>query len=471
MKQLLRTLPRRCLAIVLLLAACFTTARAADSAASLPELLDLFGMNQEFFGSFVDGRPLSEDERQKVYKLLFRLRDLPPADVQSWAQGESAFRNLSARPETERGKLFHLEGTATQVTPVELDDEQQARYQLQSLFRCDFTAADGTKVEVLARAVPNAWKRNEPIDEPANFRGMFVKRLAADEPNRAGPLLFVTMRVAWQPPTLLGKLGMDVGLLDDVRDQRAIGSDERECFYQMLSAVERSKSGELDRAADAQLAQRRQEQSLGLGKLAGNPQQQAGVRREQKKAAQNVDDVVPLFNDAEAQRGKLFVLEGDARRAIEIKVEDPDIVRRFGIHNYYEIELFTDDSQNNPIVFCVASLPPGMPQGEDIHERVRIAGFFLKTWAYPIRHTSDGLGADGQPLVRQQLAPLLMGRQSQWFPKDNARDALSPIVLAVLLGALVLTIAWLWRQRRGDKKFYRETLGKHEASPDFSKLE
>lgn len=94
-----------------------------------------------------------------------------------------------------------------------------------------------------------------------------------------------------------------------------------------------------------------------------------------------------------------------------------------------------------------------MPLGEDIHEHVAVAGYFLKSWAYPIRRVSDGKGPDGKPLLRQQLAPLLMGRRTAVVsPKTPQRGMLSQIMLRGVLTAVSLLVGlWLWRQRRGDE--------------------
>lgn len=139
---------------------------------------------------------------------------------------------------------------------------------------------------------------------------------------------------------------MDIGLLDDVRDRRAITSSERECFYQLLAAVARIEPGAISRQADAQLAQMREEIPAKFKDLAGNPQAQGNAQRELRKAEQGANDVVPLFNHAEEQRGKLLVLRGNARRAIEVKVEDPDIMHHFGIHKYYEMQNYHDNYAN-----------------------------------------------------------------------------------------------------------------------------
>ncbi len=198
---------------------------------------------------------------------------------------------------------------------------------------------------------------------------MFVK--VGEKADGGASLVFAAPRLAWYPDDLLGRLGMDVGLLGGAEDPKSSGLDtpaEREAFYQMLAAVGRAAPAELQRAAEKDLSQTPKKW------LWTNPQ---GERQY---------SVVPLFNDPATQRGRLVELSGTARRIEEIRVTDPDLVTRFGIDHYYQVSLFTDDSQGNPVTFCLRQLPEGMPYGNlpRYGEAVRIAGFFFTTWSYPI---------------------------------------------------------------------------------------
>jgi hypothetical protein len=252
----------------------------------------------------------------------------------------------------------------------------------------------------------------------------------------------LAQRIAWYPNTPLGELGMDVGLLDRVKNEERIAGPEREGFYQMLAAVGRAKPGQLSKQADR-------------------------ILQESKRDAFSV---VPLFNEPEEQIGQLFELTGMARRAVKVRVDDRDIRSRFGIDHYYEIEIFTRDSQDNPIVFCVRHLPEGMPLGEgkQFREQVSIAGFYFKKYAYFINLPGeDGPGEDGQPRSearsQKQFAPLLIGRQPVWYPRQPPKE--NTLLGAVAGGLFVLAIVgiWLavWRYGRADKHF--QTIAKNYA--------
>jgi hypothetical protein len=179
--------------------------------------------------------------------------------------------------------------------------------------------------------------------------------------------------------------------------------------------------------------------------------------------------VAPLFNQPEEQFGRLMVLEGVARRAIYVDVgadRDPvanrDVRDRFGIDHYYEVDIFTDDSQNNPIVFCVRHLPAGFPTGETISERVRLAGFFFKTWAFRSRRTTERAGEGGPANRPRQLAPLLVAREPTWLQAPTPASNRVAGLIAGGLFLLALVVVWLgvlaWG--RSDRRFRRQVIEK-----------
>ncbi len=172
---------------------------------------------------------------------------------------------------------------------------------------------------------------------------------------------------------------------------------------------------------------------------------------------------MPLFNDPAAQHGKLFLLTGEALRAIKIRVDDPDIVRRFGIDHYYELEIVTPDSQNNPVVCCVRTLPPGMPEGESIHENVRISGIFLKSWAFDTHQSSETESNQR----KRQLAPLLISQTLQRIaPPTVTRPSQSLKLAGGLAAIIVLCGAAMWYIRRADRRARAQLASDRESLPE-----
>jgi len=406
------------------------------------EFLRLFDVDEAALAAFRDDAPLDAAEREKLLSLVARWRQYPLAAAEQFSRPLADLNQVAEHPVEYHGELFTLRGRVKKVETVELSAEDRQRFLLDALYRCTLQietggADGGLTAMVETPIVPRAWAIDAPLDEPALARGLFIKRLPAEQ---GGPAyLFIAQRVAWHPDNLLGKLGFDFGLLDGVRDRSKL--TERECFYQLLSAVRRAEPGAIETAARGAITQRKQTLEKEIAEPDLTPRDRAALRRELTALRDGGNDVVPLFNAPDQQRGGLFLLSGEALRAVQVRVDDPDVVRRFGIRQYYEIELVTPDSQNNPLVVCVADLPEGLPLGDKIHQSVRVAGFFLKSWAY---NTAAGE-------KRLQLAPLLVARSLEWIATPEA--APQSTLAAVLLGATLAVAAGLmWYLRRGDRR-------------------
>ena len=168
----------------------------------------------------------------------------------------------------------------------------------------------------------------------------------------------------------------------------------------MLDAAGRIGANQLARVADHDLESANEGWQKHSGCAANNRTAESRRRRRlqmarevQARAAEGRYSVAPLFNDADNQVGELVAFDGTAAASRgstwTIRPTAPsDVARRFGIDHYYEIDVFTDDSQNNPIVFCARELPPGLTIGDRLHEPVRIAGFFFKSWSFRSRRAT-----------------------------------------------------------------------------------
>jgi hypothetical protein len=298
--------------------------------------------------------------------------------------------------------------------------------------------------------------------------------------------LLAAKRIAWHPTrvsepavshgaALLGAAGMDIGLLDEVVNHQTIRAQEREAFFQMVDAVGQMDVRQLIRSAQENISAVRQ---AWAGELEAADLQR---RRLAQSVVELADDgrysVAPLFLAADSQVGRLVAFDGMARRAARIEVgvspegEPSDIVRRFGIDHYYELELFTDDSQNLPVVFCARELPLGFPTGNDIRQPVRVAGFFFKSWRYqPLGAGASAEAAAGQAAQPPLIAPLLIGPAPLPLPVEQGRAA---VVSWIGGGLFLLALAgiWVvaWSYARGDRKSRLSTAaGRYSLPPGQS---
>lgn len=405
------------------------------------EMFRTLGIDDSFFDDLSDTGPLAPSETDSLLRVVFRLRVFPTVDLERWAIEPDGLASALAKPEPWRGLVFRLRGHVTEVEPCEPDTDVAERYEMGRYFRCRLQLDRSDQIaDIYTEAVPKEWQNGAKPNASAGAVGVFlnVAKGAKEQPL----LLFAAPRLAWYPDNLLGQLGMDVGLLDTVQNQKPIVAADREAFYQMLAAAGRTKPGQLLRQAELDLPEAPEEWRW------TNPQGEVGY------------SVVPLFNEATTQQGRLVELRGVARRVDEIrldKVKDADIIARFGFDHYYTVYLFADQSQGNPLTFCVLELPKGMPRGNVPHfgESVRVAGFFFKTWSYSVPTMADPSLTPGDPKTHRQLSPLLIGRSLTWYSVSKPADNTSFSVVVGGVFVLVVVVIWLaaWRTRRRERKW------------------
>lgn len=401
---------------------------AVDRAAiaSSREMLELLGVADRLDSADDDDFPPEGDDL--LWRLLATVRRFSLVDIDRWKQNKLSPGELRKDPAAYQCSLVAWTGTVTRVAEHKLSPEAAERFNLPVYYRCEMAVEAGdSPVIIYALAVPKEWLSTKTVHERASVSGLFV-RLAKEPSESASRPVLVARRVAWHPRNILGDLDMDAGLLDEVSPRPELSAEDRECFYQLLAAVGRSGTRQLLRA----------------------------VPREGRNVS-----VVPLFHKPNEQRGKLVELTGTARRAVLRRVEDRDVVARFGIDHYYEVELFTEDSQGNPLTFCVRDLPKGFPQGDKITEPIRVAGFFFKLWGY---RTAALDGTSGAP--KKHYAPLLIGREPLRFEAPPADQRFANGVFLILFVGLTVVL-WLVVSQlsRGDAKFHKRLEGRFIESP------
>lgn len=448
------------LSSVILLSVCMSSAAwAQHTNDDLREILYLDGWNDAAWEEFEFGQPLSDGEIERLLRLVRRLRSFDALSIDRWTRDDVAVTELNV---DDHAQLVRLSGRIERCERRPLSSEDAERFGIAAYYLGE-VAVDGGELTatVLTVNVPQAWQRVETLDEPARFAGLPVKRASADgEPLR---VVFVAPRIEWHPTgmagvnhsfgrAVLGSAGYDVGLLDQIKNRGRIRSVEREAFYQMLDVAGRFQPQQLAQQAEKDLPRAAAEWEA----LAAEPSpRQLLAQTVLDRAAESCYSVAPLFNDPDGQIGNLLVLDGVARRAVRVEVVrtagggPSDVARRFGFDHYFEVDVFTDDSQNYPVVFCVRELPAGFPTGEKIREPVRVAGFFFKSWLHDTRQAADRDAVVGAS--QQEFAPLLVGPATLWIQPPAAASNPWPGLIGGGLFVLVLVAIWAygeWSQRR-----------------------
>jgi hypothetical protein len=161
---------------------------------------------------------------------------------------------------------------------------------------------------------------------------------------------------------------------------------------------------------------------------------------------------------------------------MKVPVSDADIISRFGIDHYYEIDLFLPlgsaslrlgkdpTGEKNPVyrnafpaTLVVRHLPPGLKESENVHALVRADSAFFKLWTYRSSYTSR--------FGQLQPAPLFIARQPQLVVVEATSNWVTgTLVMGALVVALGVTAIIVWclgasdRKARARKIATRETL-------------
>ncbi len=446
-------------AVCAVCAVCVASPAGTKEFAGPREQFRALGVEDAYFDRLADGGSMTQHERETLLRILFRLRIFPPVDLDSWAMDADLLETAIQRPKDYRGLIFRLRGRVTDVRPFNPPPEAAERYELKKYYRCRLKLDALEKpIIVYTENVPKQWQRGAKPNASCGALGVFLKlskpaeatagsagATAGSSSSAGATPVFVAPRLAWYPNNLLGRLGMDAGLLDTVENQEPLTEKDHAAFYEMLAAVGRTKPGRLLRQAEANL-----------------PKIPAKWRWTNRKG-QELYSVVPLFNDPKSQLGRLVALRGTARLVEEVFVDEPDIVAQYGVDHYYQLMLFTDDSQGNPLTFCVRELPEGMPHGNipRYGESVLVAGFFFKTWSYPVRRQSDEALSPGESKTRLQLSPLLIGRSLVWHPPPKPTDQTRANVIVGGLFIAAMIVVWVvaWQSMRRERRWVDQAIG------------
>jgi hypothetical protein len=385
----------------------------------------------------------SPAKQETALKVLARLTRVPANLAVQWATDAIDLGSLVASQRVQ-DRLVKIAGRATFVATVPLTEDEAEVAGRRQLEVVRIVTPDGTAVDVLADHVPKAWPRAATIDEPTAAVGLPLSEghgPAVGPAGQAPAVLLAAASVGWFPPTPLGTLGMDYGLFDSVVDGQKLVAGDTEAFYAMLAAIGQAKAA-------------------GIASVAGPP-----------------GDIVPLINPGAdwyaKHRGDPFTVEGVARRATRIEVDDPLRRRQLGTDHYWELFVFVPTpliqihgklQEDYPVVCCVRTLPEGMPTGQQIGERVRVSGFAMKRYGYPLPDVkiSSSQGTEEQKGQRQETA-LVVGREASWLPAPSPTREVNTLGwiflgIASVIGLALALAAWSFARdsRRGDRRAREE---------------
>jgi hypothetical protein len=430
------------------------------------------------------GSELSAAAASQLDQTLVRLQQFPDRVTRAWETPFAALDDVRR----DAGALTRLAGVVEQVERFSAPVAGRAPEAPTEFFRCRVRAGDRL-ANVWAPHVPAAWLRDPAGAEPPQtaLRGAVLGGPA--EPS-AEPWTLVTDWMQWRSPrglaagaAWLSAQGVDGALWGEIRQRRGFvapqESREGDAFYASLAVLAAASPADVTELArqnlaeslplweaEAQAARRRAEGGDGSGEVAegsatdhgpNDGARQAALAAEKVRAARaGRTSVAPLFLQPEASVGQWVLIEGVARRAVRAMVP-PERRAAAGADlerpadavpaSYFELEVFTNDSQNLPIVCCAARLPAGFPTGDRIREPVRFAGVFFKNWRYLRRNATPTEGARSAP---RSAAPIVLGAMPQRVtPSPSGGGPAGWLGGAAVLGLLAAVWGWhAWSTRR-----------------------
>lgn len=447
----------RVLRYVYIVALCCVAARA-DEPTPLSKSLELDHWDESRFAVFEDHVPLSVDERLEVERLVERLGGFDRRVFYGTPPAEVDFEQLLSAPDEYRGKLVRVDGSMTILIPP--TNNHSGVDNPQPTFTCLIRNESGEGM-VVAGEASKRWANAEVTGQPIAAYGLFIKLVRTDEGKQL-PLI-AAPRVEWYPEesnppmvnygmSVLGIMGVDVALLDRAQQRGPLTRDETIAFYKLLAGMQSTTGKDLIHWAARHLPRHRESWQQAV--LSNDTTQQALASEVLRVAKDGQYSVAPFFNLPASQVGELAVFDGVVRRAIRVEVAGDLDAAAVGIDHYYELAVFTDDSQNNPLMFAVLDVPPELPLGDNVRAPVRVAGFFFKSWRYGSRQ-SDNTGGE-----QLRVAPLFIGHSPLVIVAPPPDQTWGWIVGLGFVG--VVALVWLagWRRSSRDRAFAAGTLAR-----------
>lgn len=424
-----------------------------------------------------DGQSLSSEARETVQRIMAQLDRIRDVHWILWSRSGDQLPRDRGEPNTARLNIYALRGVARQVDVVPIRRDLAERLELSKFYRVRVrltgdTASAGREVVVFSREIPAAWKLGSQLNDPVSFRGLLL-RTGLDSAETPWAWL-ATRRLEWHPqqprpeagitPDLarLGRLGIDIDSLRQVRDRRVrLQIEDRLPFYQLLELAGRMPPEQF--AADAR---------------------------------SGPEVFATLLTEPDSLRGALVRFRGRARRAVRVAITDEAIRAASGMDHYYDVVVFVDipvrvqlaerpssedesatdsgdkaeadqkpdqpksvDYASYPVSVCLRELPPGMPEGWEIDQEVRVAGHFLRLYGY----SSEYLRQLDPDKSIHQVSPMLVGRSCELVDSGSA-SPLGPWVTAsipiLFIFAALGVILGVWQFSRSTEEFQREVIGK-----------
>ncbi|MEX0715611.1 MAG: hypothetical protein WD066_03450 [Planctomycetaceae bacterium] len=403
-----------------------------------------------------DGTPgVRPEERPALAKLIAHatrldrptrdraIRRLMSTRREAWNDPEKKFRpltDLATHPSEYRGRPIRVWGTIRRIARHSATDDLPEHYALSLVPSASEDDSAFAELRLVAPRLPEGLSPGDDLDVPALASAWLLKLSGGGEPAEADGGGLVPTMVADE----LIPFDTDLAepILREIRSRRfTILPQERDAYLQSLLQARLVDPSRLEAAADEFLRKRMAE-------------------RGSNKSLATYERYLDAYRQPEAYRGRPVTFRGHARRIAEMEVEENE----YGIDTIYEVWLFTEDSQGNPLVVACTSIPDGIPTGRDLVpavETVEVTGYLLKMTGYGARDTN-------------RIVPLVVAGRLKWtIPPESPTVGALWWVLGPITGIVLAAIAFLVLRSRAEERAFRARRARETgegAAPDFDAL-
>ena len=394
-----------------------------------------------------------EDSTANRQLQLRLLHELPRVPWSIWhpeegkRQGEGHGVSLSRPTDVKPGQIVSFVGELLELRSVDVPEADRRGLSFDRFFAGTLRTSEGEPVRFAARDVPHSWQKRSsdlPI-HPIRCRleGLCLHRGAAERgplvvtpqlesrPLRPDPYWGVSTDRVW-----LAQHGIDLGILEQVAERSPLLAADQAAFYGLISLTARESAA-----------------------VSTPPKQW---------------DLVALLPSPAEFRGEIGHITGTLRRAVRVVVTDRQRVLRYGLAEYFQLDIFVRTSRpiryqlpdkstrdfgtSYPVSICVPTLPADIAEGENLRINVDVPCIFLKLWAHSsdfmaLERTAKPVDSERRHQV-QQWTPLFIGWQPQRVPEPapSPLAEFGPGLYIVILVALLGTLAWYFERSSSTRR-------------------
>lgn len=388
-----------------------------------------------------NGKTLGE-----LAKLLYRLRSIDPAKLQSMATQGAIEPEIGASLAMSVGDATPLTGTIKSMQLVPIPTELIEFLEFKRLHVLTLQRADNQEIKVITFPLPDSAKVGDRLE------GAGIALQVKQSPDNASPTASAILcnRLRWLPKSspiqgwqLLRGEGVDISLLADLgtRDRQKLLVEDGDAFYSIMAAASDLEQSKKDAPLPSKIAPVTLLQ--GSSELSGQ-----WIRMDLETVLITRVSVTEPRRQVELGSDHYYQIDavGDLGNVV-VQIERPagDIGPPAIFNNRYPVSVVT---RSLPIFLerQIQQQEGGDAVISELKTKIQMDGFFFRLWSYETDFMAQHGGGDQfGPLV---IAAVIRNKQADTIDPTGVNLIGSAAACAVILGIFSI---WAW-QRRTDSR-------------------